>query len=85
MGSVTPGQQEWKRRTWSFSELSPLLQERNGYKRAANQRDNAMLPAMRCPKRRQGRKEQRNHCGQTIKKKEKKIWQDSILTNDPKM
>ena len=78
---VTPGQWEWKRRTRSFSELSPLLQERNGYERAADQRDNAMLPAVRCPKRRQGRKEQRTHCGQT----KKKIWQGSILTNDPKM
>jgi len=46
---VTPGQWEWKRRTRSFSELSPLLQERNGYERTADQRDNAMLPAVEMP------------------------------------
>lgn len=45
---------------------------------AADPEDKAMLPAMRCPTRREGEKEQRNHCGQ----KKMKTWPASILTND---
>lgn len=50
-----------------FSEHShprTLPQEGNGRREAAGQKDNAMLPAARCPKRGEAQKRQRNHCGQ---------------------
>ena len=70
-----------RRQTRGFSDLKrPLQQKGNGCAEAADQKDNSMLLAVRCPEWRE-----KKGTKKSLWTDKMKIWQGSSLTNDPKM